>query len=182
MTDWALAVYDNGRGVLCPSNGDGLNRELESPWQGDNRRGTDRWRSGKEFGKELVEAGERLGFRHETGHFHDLIHAASCILQKDAEIGERLPGLGDEAVAGRLAGRGIDARLAGSEDEVSNSDSLRVGAQARDTGRIEDGLGGHLGCGLSEGWMEMRVQPSGRRFSRRRQRFESTTQRASLEN
>jgi len=74
-----------------------------------------------------------------------LVHAASCILQKKAEIGESLPGLGEKAVAGGLAGRGIDARLAGSENEVPNSDGLRVGAQARDTGRIEHGLGGHLG-------------------------------------
>lgn len=110
-------------GVALGHDRDAFDRDLQVPRKRDHWR-RPRGRIHRERLREQRIQLRKFGrIRQEDGRLHHVLEAASRRAQHGVEIRECLPRLRGE-VCGRLAGQGIDARLAGSEEEVAHTDRV----------------------------------------------------------
>ena len=103
---------------------------------------------GEVFGVEGVEFGEFVDVGHIHRGFGDLGEAATGGFEYGFDVGEGLAVFGDLAAGDEFAGGGMDAELAGDEQEVAEAGGLVVGVVAGGEGGDVDGFGELHDCQL----------------------------------
>ena len=119
-------------------HGDRVDGEEEPARQADDRRGTNRRRGREVFGIELVELRERRTISDEARRLHHAVKRAPGVLERGAEIGERLPRLCFERVSRRGAGAWVDSGLTRHEEQAPDTHHLGVGADLGYARSVDD--------------------------------------------